>query len=234
MTQTMTKPKKVKQAKIELEDSAPKLRFKITNTRAQHFPGPLAETDIFKFKVGELVSNSYNSTVIYEIVEISRDILHSTEISNWQSRLYRLERQADGTISRSYSKDTTVTDLLEKYKQSSNFGVCRIKLKTVLRGANISQKASYKYVKELDIVKAVNYNGLVRVDLDDMLRRRQGTVAKADTQIYRLTARRSNALKQMNAIEAVKNKYFPPVAQPIELLGESMKPIGELKPEMLL
>lgn len=233
MTQTMTKPKKVKQTKIELDDTTPKLRFKITNTRAQHFPGPLTETDYFKYKVGELVCNSYNSTAIYEIVEISRDILHSTEITNWESRLYRNEKLSDGSMHK-VSRDSTATDLLEKYKKSNNFGVCRIKLKTVLRGANVSQKASYKIIKELDIVKAVNYNGIIRADLDTMLQRRANTVTKLNSQATRINARRDSAIRQMTAIETVKNKYFPPVAQPIPLLDENLKESGELKPEMLL
>lgn len=233
MTQTMTKPKKVKQTKIELDDTAPKLRFKITNTRAQHFPGPLTQTDYFGFKVGELVCNSYNSTAIYEIVEISRDILAGSEITQWESRLYRNEKLSDGSLHK-VSRDSLATELLEKYKKSNNFGVCRIKLKTVLRGANISQKNSFKIVKELDIVKAVNYNGIVRVDLDAMLQRRANAVSKLTSQAVRINARKDSAMKQMYAIEAVKNKYFPPTAQPIPLLDENLKESGELKPEMLL
>jgi len=231
MTQTMAKPK-VKQTKIEL-DTTPKLRFKITNTRAQHFPGPLTETDYFGFKVGELVCNSYNSTAIYEIVEISRDILHTTEISNWRSKLLRSTKQPDGTIL-TVPKDQKAYDLLVKYQESNNFGVCRIKLKTVLRGTNISQKNTYKNIKELDIVKCINYNGIERVDLNNLIQKKTTIVTKLNSQVVKLQTRLSSTKRHMTSLEMVRDKYFPPEAEPVELKDDNGVVVDKLHPSAFI
>lgn len=233
MTKTMTKPK-VKQAKIDVEENLiPKLRFKITNTKAQYFPDPLTQTDYFGWQVGDLLCSSYNTTAIFEVVEISRDLLTAVELASLESRLYNKSKQSDGTIIK-LPKDKLACDLFEKYKNCGNFGVCTVKLKTVMRGATISQRNNFKTIKELAFVKSVNYNGFVRADLDAMIQRRTNVVNKVAAQANRLVARRDSALKQIQAIETVKNKYYPPVASPIVLMDDNLVITDELKPEMLL
>lgn len=138
----MTKPKET--------EEPPKLKFKITNMESQIYPGKLTETDYFGFKVGDLVSHLFGSVLIYEVVDIYRDTISSSELAAWRNRVanyYYDPKTQETTIKQ--IKDKKAFDLLAEYEKNGNFGVCTLKLKVVLRGNKVPVRTNIKVFKEI-------------------------------------------------------------------------------------
>lgn len=203
----------MKKTKNPIETTNPtNFRIKITNTRVVAYPNKLTETDYFGFKVGDLVATSYSTNTIYEVVDIYRDMLSPHDYNVWNSRIARVgysPPQPTGTAPKLNIIDQKAYDLLEGYKKTGNFGICVLQLKAVLRGAVMPTKPAKKFVKEFDQIKVINYNNLIKVDIEKMLKTKEMQIKRADINATKAVARRDSIEKGRVALEKLNNIYFP-------------------------
>lgn len=204
---TETKTKK-KQAKIELQNPNTGFKIKLTNMKTQYFPDELKETDILKVKIGDIVSIGWNVNTLYKVVDIYRDMISTIEYENWKKRLITYF----GVII-----DQKIYDFLEKYKNSGNFGVCRIKIKTVLRGDKLPIKGGVKILKELDVVSPICYKDLKVTDLKNIVRLKINSESAFEYQIKAIVTKKDKIVKQRKAVELLIDTLNPNLNPPVEV-----------------
>lgn len=191
------------------------MRLKITNTRTQYYPNALTETDYHKFKVGDLVCIGYNYNTIYQIESIFRDVLDINDEKRWLSKIVHQYATYGTTPAKVQIYDQKMFDLIQEYKKNGNFGVCRIKLKTLLRGTNLPKRAGTKLVWEPDQVSAINYNRIQKVDINAILKSKDHMIARVDRQISKLNSRKDNIIKNKQALEQLDNLLNPKLPEPV-------------------
>lgn len=205
MTATMKKPQ---QTKIEVAE--PKLRFKITNQKAKYFPDALTETDYHKLKIGDIVTVGTNYNSLYEVIDIWRATVTEYELNHWNSRIAHSYSNITGSTREILYKDNDLKKLLDKYKESGNFGVCQIKIKTILRGNNIARRTSTKILFEPETTRHINYNNvLTRVSIADMILRKQTQADHAVAVADRATKKRDLLLHSKGVLEALEARRNP-------------------------
>lgn len=226
MTVTMKKPQ-VEGTKIEVAE--PKLRFKITNTKAAHYPNTLLETDYHKLKTGDVVIIGTNYNVLYEVIEISRQLLPMANYQTWKKRLYNQTTDANGNPIL-IPRDNKLANLLDEYIEKNHFGICLIRLQTLIGGNNISRRKSVKVMYEPDMVKAINYRYQPTVvSVEDMIKRKQSMQTRAQIAANRAVSKANLLDKSILALTELRDelgKKKPPVVVPAPV------PVPDLPAEM--
>lgn len=96
-------------------------KIKLKNLRKENFPEEMTQTDYFGYRVGDILRKGRSGT-IYKVVSIYRGLLTN---SNYD---YYLKEGLKVT-----KNDPFFVKIMEKYKESSNFGRCFYRIEPIMK-----------------------------------------------------------------------------------------------------
>jgi len=170
----------LKQTEIEFDvqnepADSPIFKLKVTNLRKSAYPtNTPEESDLFKFKIGDYIGKPNSSNTIYQVVSIHREPITKDQIDRFNNR------------TKSYSSNTEINNtkqLFAEYQKNGNFGACRITIKPLVRGVKEIVKGKLVKFLEVDQIRALTYNGYIKVDLNSIVRTRDYNINSLNRKI---------------------------------------------------
>lgn len=213
-------PKKIEiepQTTLEL-DPNPGFKLKFTNLRKTAYPtNTPAESDYFKFKIGDYITKYNAQTPIYEVVAINRQPLVESQAKGWDAKLLRYS-SGYGSASTPRSTDQIASNLLAEYRKNGNFGICQITIKPILRGDKEVVKGKLIRFLEMDHVKAINHRSFGKVDLRDIIKNRDYAINRWGKYVNAYQNKLDRELLLKSAVVRLYQSKLTPivVATPVE------------------
>lgn len=191
------------------------LRFKLTNLRQSNFPDPLTETDYFGFKVGDLLQRGDRR--IYKIVDIRRTGVAAGTLLGWLTSAKAQKPQ-----------DTKLVDLLKKYIDSNNYGMCEIDSELVLKDGEASKRKVKHVFLEGNMIKIWNpYFDTQRADIKSLIGKKE---LLKGTLVYRRDDIQSKIDIFDKEITGLKNLLNTGM---IEVIDSELKAVGQFNAALL-
>lgn len=186
-------------APVNENSDSPVFKLKVTNIRKSAYPtNSPQESDLFKFKIGDFVSKN---NAIFQVVSITREPITQNQINV-------LITAGKGYINNPEIDKTKL--LFEEYKKNGNFGVCRITIKPLIRGSKEIAKGKLVKFIETDQIRAINYNGYIKVDLPNIVKTRDYWIASIKDKIKTQESRLKTQVEMRDAVLKLIN---PPQTQ---------------------
>lgn len=131
----------LKQEEIEITA----FKIKLTNLKKKNFPDELKETDYLQYKVGDILRKGASST-IYKVIGLYRGSVRQGIFDHYfQHGMVKTKN------------DIKFKEMMEKYKESANFGVCYMRVIPIMKNYQPIQARRVAVVSELDqICTSVN------------------------------------------------------------------------------
>jgi len=168
--------------KEEIEITA--FKIKLTNLKKKNFPDELKETDYLQYKVGDILRKGASSTV-YKVIGLYRGSLRQAMYDHYfQHGMAKTKN------------DTKFKEMMERYKESANFGVCYMRIVPIMKNYQPVRAKKMTIVSELDQICTSVNRKYWRYDLKS-----------ADKTLdYKILRNKSKISTLSNAIQADENR----------------------------
>jgi hypothetical protein len=205
--------------KLDMEESSPAFKLKITNLRkVAYTTNSPEESDYFKFRVGELLSRGSSLTTIYEVVSIFREPITMLQYDDWIKRL----KKYNNTIS-----DMNAKNFIDEYKKNGNFGACRVYVKPLIRGERELVKSRVVNFLEIDHIGTFRYNGYHRTDLNSLIRMRTSSISKYTHVINRATMKKAGEERLLTTLNNLQAKRDAIIAA--RIVSEAKEEVDQIR-----
>ncbi len=167
-------------------------RLKFTNLKKVNFPNKLEETDVYQYKVEDLLYKSGNSSTIYKIVAIRRATISQTILTNLKADIIKRYRYTEEII-KSTEKN------LDIYEKNSNFGACQVDIQCILRAGKSVTKSKITSFFEID-PNYCSHFGYKKADLPNIIQNTHSKIRKLEGDLNKIITKKENLIKQKEAL----------------------------------
>lgn len=181
-------------------------KLKITNLRKTAYPANPTESDYYGFKPGDFIYKGSWPNRIYEVTHITREALADYTYNHLSANLINKN---------GISRDVKAKDLLESYKKTGNFGMCKVYMKSVVSGDKIPKKPRTTSFLELMCIRSVSYsNYYTKTDLQTLIQQRDNSIGYAERRKKAINKQidKHNSIKQA-LLEIMQRKFPVPETQ---------------------
>lgn len=178
-------------------------KIKLTNLKKKNFPDELIETDYLKYKVGDILRKGAGGTV-YKVVSLYRSTIRQGLYDHYLMNGIKLTKN-----------DPKFKEMMDRIKESSNFGVCYMKIVPIMKNYQPIVAKRMSIISELDQICCGSRQKYWRYDLISAESSLNHRVRRNKSKIQAIE---DTIRVDQNRIAAVQNVYIqhcvPPASTP--------------------